>query len=193
MLHKINIDRNRPVVVFASYRTGSTALCDYVGKKYQLSNFDEAFHPAIPWKTVDFLTYALIKPNNRFIIKVMPDHYQNYKSLLDFLINKWDCTLVRLTRQSFVEQVASWYVATETGVWHNDNSADDQYVIPVDQTQIKSCVDFLNKQNKDLLDLNFKFDIELDYDSLGLVNSKYQIYNKPTNYSTLIEEIKKIL
>lgn len=192
MLHKINIDRNRPVVVFASYRTGSTAVCDHLGTKYQLNNFDEAFHPAIPRRTVNFLSHDF-KNNKKFIIKIMPNQYQNYKSLIDFLISQWDCTLVRLTRTNFIEQLASWYIASGTGVWHNNTSNDTDYCIHLDCNQLRNCADFLKTQNESLQNLNFNFDFELEYESLGFVTSKYQIYNKPANYSTLIEEIKKIL
>ena len=41
----LNVSDDKTILVFANYRTGSTALCDWLSKKTGLVNYDEAFHP----------------------------------------------------------------------------------------------------------------------------------------------------
>ena len=190
MLQKLNIDATRPVVVFASYRTGSTAFCDYISHKHQLINFDEAFHWDFPWRTADFIRQSL---TTNFVIKIMPDQYQNYKSIIDFLIEECSCNLIRLTRNNFVEQVASWYVASTSDNWHNTGHDNNHYSVPIVHKQIIGCTDFIEKQNLALEKINFNFSNEIEYSELGSIDSKYRVYNKPTNYATLLEEIRKVI
>lgn len=105
---RINVPENTSIVVYANYRTGSTALCDMLAKEFNLKNYDELFHPLGLHKiNLDIIQHPCI-------FKIMPDHEipHSIKSLVD---NSYK---IGITRRSVVQQIASFYISTRTGKWH---------------------------------------------------------------------------
>ena len=45
---EINNHENKPITIVCVPRSGSTALSDELAKQYNLTNFEEAFHPDYP-------------------------------------------------------------------------------------------------------------------------------------------------
>ena len=185
----LNIPFGKSVVIFASYRTGSTALCDYISKKYKLANFDEVFHNNVPERTARFLDYK-----GNYVIKIMPDQitdkYGSFKhsSLLKKIVD--DSFLIKLTRTDIIKQIASFYICCATDKWH--------YKVPELTSDYKINIynhdypfDFIISTNRQLENLGYCYDLSLVYEDLEITNTEYKIYNKPTNYIELLEMITK--
>ena len=171
----LNIPFGKSVVIFASYRTGSTALCDYISKKYKLANFDEVFHDNVPERTARFLDYK-----GNYVIKIMPNQITDkYSSLLKKIVD--DSFLIKLTRTDVIKQIASFYICCETDKWH----------YKVLELTSDYPFDFIISINRQLENLGYCYDLSLAYEDLEITNTEYKIYNKPTNYIELLEMITK--
>jgi LPS sulfotransferase NodH len=180
----LNIPLGKSVVIFTSYRTGSTALCDFISKKYNLTNFDEVFHNHIELqqRRKKFLNYQ-----GKFVIKIMPDQITNEnKELIVKLIK--ECFIIKLTRTDVIKQIASFYICCETNKWH--------YKVPEITSNYKINIynndylfDHIISTNQQLENLDYGYDLELAYEDLEITNTDYKIYNKPTNYVELIEMV----
>jgi LPS sulfotransferase NodH len=185
----LTIPENKSVVIFTSYRTGSTALCDYISKKYKLTNFDEVFHGMVPDRTKRFLDYK-----GNYVIKIMPDQITDrygsfkYGSLLKKIVN--ESFIIKLTRADVVKQIASFYICCETDKWHYKvPELISDYKINIHNTDYP--FDYIMSNNRQLENLEYCYDLVLTYEDLEITNTDYKIYNKPTNYTELIEMITK--
>jgi LPS sulfotransferase NodH len=181
-----NIPSDKPVVVFSSYRTGSTALCSLLSLELCLPNLDELFH-----RVHDPQIYTKYK-NQRLIIKVQPD--QIIQPFWDELLN---CAyIIGLTRRSLVHQISSFYCCHASGVWHQyQNQTRDNYEITWE-------IDDLEDQCRYIIDMNNRYCLhrsncseELVYEDISgyLDKSAMQRYIKPLNYSDLVTAVSNCL
>lgn len=178
----LTIPFGKSVVIFTSYRTGSTALCDYISKKYKLTNFDEVLHNMVPARTSKFLAYK-----GNYVIKIMPDQLTDeYSSLLKTIIN--NSFIIKLTRTNVIKQIASFYICCETAKWHYKVSElTSDYKINIYNNDYP--FDYIISNNRQLENFKYHYDLELTYEDLEIPNTDYKIYNKPTNYVKLIEMV----
>lgn len=201
----VTFNKLRSIMVVATYRSGSTALCDYIAKQTGLLNCDEVFHPADA-----VCLYERVK-DQRMVFKIMPDHkFEKYwTELVD------TCYVVGLSRKNIVEQIASLCLASQRRTWHyvKENtlqpnilnnpthtpfpvlSADVNYTADLDieniENQCRYILDMYNKFNT----LREHFDTDLVYEDIqtDLAASDYVPYPKPDNYQELISVITHAL
>ena len=178
---------DKPILVIANYRTGSTALCNLIAKQTGHINLDEHFHPKFDqlyelWK--DKLT----------VIKIQPDH-QIPLDQWNELLNKF--YIVGITRRDIVEQIASFYLCHRTQIWHEKKSSDlvGDYLIDIDrydlEDQIRYIHDTCNKFQNLIPYCNELFYYE---DIRNYLNeSDFRIKSKPSNYNMLIDKIKELI
>jgi hypothetical protein len=178
------IPKNKSVIIFSSYRTKSTALCDYISKKYKLPNFDEGFHIALPDKTARFLEHK-----GNYVIKIMPDQITDkHSDIINRLVS--NSFVIKLSRINVIEQIASFYICCETNKWHyKKTELDIEYKIDITDNDYP--FNHIISINNQLKNLTYRYDLELTYEDLGLLDTNYKIYNKPINYVELIEMIRK--
>ena len=174
-----NIPTNESIIILANYRTGSTALCNWLSKKFNLFNLGEAFHP-IGGKSV--------VSNKQYIIKIMPDHIVP----LNFVNYSNNAYVIGLKRKSLIHQVSSFYISDKTRIWHykKDNLCND-YTIDIDPLGIEDQIRYILKMTQ-LYDNNIlKKDLEIYYEDIvqEISNSEYKIYPKPRNYDELLSQI----
>ena len=183
------------MLVFASYRTGSTALCDSIARRNGLLNFDEALHhvahPFLAARKQRFLAFLKTR-DPRFVLKLMPDHITaEYRPLVEGLAKA--AFLVRITRRSVVAQVASYYLATTSDIWHETaRSPRRDYDIPLDRARLLAARDHILKTNRDLAALDHAYDLDLVYEDLQL-DSQFTIYRKPGNHPALLDAVAGLM
>ena len=185
------VPRTQSVIIFASYRTGSTALCDYLAKEYRLGNFDEVFHECVPVRTENFKKF--IKSNGKFVIKIMPDQIND--SNIDF-INQLavDSFLIKLSRKNIVKQIASLYLCCETDQWHFKNTDNSQpYTVQINPEHFEYPIEYILKNNSALDTFDYLYDLKLYYEDLATINTQYTVYHKPSNYQDLVNAIEEKL
>jgi LPS sulfotransferase NodH len=174
-----SIPNNKSIIILANYRTGSTALCNWLSKKFNLVNLDEAFHPAVRKPVV---------LNKQFIIKIMPDHMVP----LDFVNHLDDAYVIGLKRKSLIYQVSSFYISDKTRIWHykKDNLCND-YTIDIDPLGIEDQIRYILKMTQLYDNSILKKDLEIYYEDIvqEISNSEYKIYPKPKNYNELLSQI----
>lgn len=201
----VDFPTDRSVMVITNYRTGSTALCDYIAKKTGLLNCDEVFHHS------DAECYYDRVKHKDIVFKVMPDHrfQEQWKTLAS------QCYIVGLHRQNIAEQIASLCIAKQGHAWHyvKENASQpnvlnnpDHSPFPVltnDHTpEIKINKLDIEDECRYVLEMYIKykmyrrfFNVELVYENIKdeLSISDYCVYPKPNNYQELIDVIEHLL
>lgn len=186
MIYKLQDIDNRPIVIFASYRTGSTALCEAISHKLGYKNFAEAFHIVPSTGNLKGITAYSEGINQNYVFKVMPNQYTKHREQIDNILHK--CYCIRLQREDVAKQIASLYIARATTQWHQtiDNPCSTQ---PIEINPImmkKCCVQTLIMNNtlKKMQD----FDLELTTEQLGTIQSPtYEVRDKPANHNEILE------
>lgn len=169
-----------PVVIFASPRTGSTALGYHLKelnphvKLFIEPNFDRhAMH--------DYLEYS--KNNNNYIVKLLGSSIPFYpKSIFADSMFK-----IKISRRNIVEQIASHYLARLRNIWIYDN-VDNKYAdIAIDRANIQQSVCMI-KYDRDII-ASLDADIELVYEDIVQFNSPTYKTPLPANYHELVNAI----
>jgi LPS sulfotransferase NodH len=190
-LTSLIIPPNKSVIIFSSYRTGSTALCDYFAKEYGLGNFDEVFHECVPIRTENFKKF--IKSNGNFVIKIMPDQIND--SNIDF-VNQLAANsfLIKLSRKNIVKQITSLYLCYKTDQWHFKKTDNSQpYTVPINPEHFENTIEYILKNNSALDMFDYLYDLKLYYEDLATVDTQYAVYHKPSNYQDLVNAIEEKL
>jgi hypothetical protein len=201
----VNFPTDRSVMVITNYRTGSTALCDYISKQTGLLNCDEVFHHA------DAECYYDRVKDKKIVFKVMPDHrfQEQWKTLAS------ECYIVGLHRQNIAEQIASLCIAKQGKTWHyvkenvsqpNILNNPDHSPFPILTTDRISAIKIdrlaVEDECRYILEMYIKyrmyrrfFNTELVYEDIKgeLAISDYSVYPKPNNYQELIDIVKHLL
>ena len=179
-----NIPTDKTILVFANYRTGSTAFCDWLSKKVGLINYDEAFHPFSQQK-IDY-------KNNKCIIKIMPGH--TLPMDFDDLVKK--SFVIGIQRRSLIEQIASFYICDKTRHWHqHKNERTYKYQIEIDMLGIEDQISYILEMQEDYKKLPYLKDLEIYYEDIGglLNESKYAESPKPSNYNELLSTVESLV
>jgi LPS sulfotransferase NodH len=182
-----NIPKDKHIVVYSNYRTGSTAFCDFLSKETGLVNHDEVFHSNIPFKK-QHLTQS---PS---IFKIMPDHIVPAE-FTDLVSNGFK---IGIKRRSLVDQIASYYICHMTKIWHykqDDILNNGMYNIEIVDTELVNVITYILELHDTYHTSGIQKDIEFYYeDVLDIFSgSKYIRYKKPDNYQILSQRIAGLL
>lgn len=187
MLITSDIPKDKHIVVYANYRTGSTAFCDFLSKETGLVNYDEIFHSNIPNKK----QYLVQSP---CIFKIMPDHIVpiEFANLISTSFK------IGIKRRSLVNQIASFYVCHVTKIWHskqNDTFDNDLYNVEIIDTELINVIGYILELQNTYTISGIQKDIEFYYEDILDIfsKSKYVVYKKPNNYQILLERIAGLL
>ena len=199
----INIDvpGNRSVIVFSSFRTRSTALCDWIAQQKGLTNFDEAFLNVR--RTISFVNFVNNQSGN-FVIKVMCNTNQYTPEIQQFLqplLNQ--CTIIRLRRQDVGAQIISFYIAAVNDRWHWAKKPMSTHLLlpehlldvetPVDTVELKKAAISILTANQRLQAINAQIDLELESEDFGVLPSNYQVMPRPTNLDQLNTALQTLI
>jgi hypothetical protein len=186
-----------PCVILSSQRTGSSALVKLLANQYNVPYYIEPFEQK--YRSEEFLQiYKNL--GTKFILKCMIDRVSYHKAYNE-LIYRSDVFKIRLYRQNTVAQVASMYVAIQTGNWFGNQlhgTAVDvdmtHYKVPINNIEILRSAKLIIKNNN-LFKLNrYKCDLTVSYESLGIVDEN--IWKRtclPINYNDVIQATHNVL
>jgi hypothetical protein len=199
----INIDLpdNKSVIVFSSFRTRSTALCDWIAQQKGLTNFDEAFINVR--RTMSFVNFVS-KQSGNFVVKVMCSPQQYTPEIRQFLQPLIDqCTSIRLHRQDVVAQIISFYIASVNDRWHcvkkpmNTHLPLPEHLLdvetPVDTVELKKAAISILTTNQQLYNVKAQIDLELKSEDLGVLPSNYQVMPCLTNLDQLNTALQTLI
>ena len=187
----ININKF-PVVIFAGARTGSSALGEYISKKYNLVYFNEPDMRPSTWM-IDFVNYN--QSSNNYVVKLMGDRILGNRYSGDVL-NKMlsdSCYKIKILRKNKIEQIASFYIARARDKWvyttydSGDYSALYDSPVSILKEDIKFAIKYLDGQQK-ILD-NITTDTSLYYEDLHTLDTSYNKTPQPINYNELLNAI----
>lgn len=189
----LDVPNDCPVMIFAVYRSGSTALCDTIANKLHYKNFHESYHGTEFQNLVkEFQEYK--KNHNSFVCKIFADQINN-NNKLDICNTLNKSYKIRLLRRNLVHQICSWYISVYTNFFHQ--TAENQFdhkEIKLDFEFMESCCHRILWNNCYLQSVdNIAFNSTLYYEDLQLDTSKYQCLNKPDNYRDILNLVKHTL
>jgi hypothetical protein len=184
--YKFIIPANKSIVVFATPRTGSTALCDILTKKTNLPFLSEMFNGT----EIDRITCPAL-------IKIFPNHIipEDQKYLLT------DSFVIGLRRKDLIAQVISYYTTTISNQFsklHTDTYSSN-VTIPFDTIEEKKLVEgylkILTKLTNDYNSYKLLFSIELTYEDLAinLNESDFVAQEKSNNYDVVYNYLAKLI
>lgn len=177
-----------PVVIFASPRTGSTALGEYIANTHNMLYYNEPNMRPDEMKT--FVSNFTV--DNNFVLKIMAEMLGNNQypiHIMEKMLSN-ECFKIKLTRKNIVEQIASFYTCRSRKIWVYDEAVYNYWGdtrIDIDHTEIEHSIKWVIYQNK-LLDKVIA-DISLSYEDLPKIESTFKKTPRPINYNELIEII----
>ena len=197
----IDLPDSKSIIVFSSFRTRSTALCDWIAQEKGLTNFDEAF--LYVERAISFVNFINRSPGN-FVAKVMCSPHQYTPAIQQFLkplLNQ--CTLIRLHRRNVFAQITSFYIASVTNQWHFVKKYTGRYPllaqdcftgeIPIDIAELKNAAISILTTNQRLQAINTRFDLELVSEDLGVLPSNFQIIPSLANQDQLNTALQTLI
>jgi hypothetical protein len=187
--YEFEIPSNWGIVVIANYRTGSTALCDYLSQLTGLPFLGEVFHfnPSSRPDTYD--------PEQRSIVKIMPNHMPPEEHWDSLFNNSY---VIGLYREDFAAQVLSYAVSLRTGQWQQEKNADSVLTnsnMKLTTGHLSRYVNCLREIQTAWHDCESFFDITLQYEQLlpELAQSKFACFPKITTYDATLQRVRSLL
>lgn len=177
-----------PVIIFASPRTGSTALLHHIHQLYPENV--EFCEPDLKDIT-PFLKYS--QNNTNYILKTMAKNLDRYPKELIFSPRNF---FIRIRRKGLINQIASNYVARERNTWGymSTDTTVNTSSININEEKIQESINILRKYNECINNVPVKFDLDLFYEDLPkITNDHHVITPKPDNYADLKSAIATVL
>jgi hypothetical protein len=178
-----------PVVIFASPRTGSTALGYHIVNNYpQIKYYNE---PNLrPDELEEFAEF--FKLNNNYILKLMGSSIPMFPKSVQDIIFSDKVFKIKMNRRNIVNQIASFYIARNRDAWsyiqidEKYNNLMDTNII-IDLGKVRDNIEIIIKE-RNIID-KIETDIELFYEDFINFQSLTIKTPLPANYSLLIDTI----
>jgi len=192
-MDEIKIDKF-PVFIVANYRTGSTALAKKIGKMYDIRSFVEPHlnNPNILHKT-------FVNKNTRdIVVKIIANQIEEDFLYYHLLHNEENCFRIKLLRKDKIDQIASYYVAQQRGIWYQSkyeyNILTD-YKVEIKIKQIKNAISKILEVDEIIKNLDSKFDLEMYYEDLILDDYDIPVIKgiPPNNMDEIKDIIQEII
>ncbi len=190
-INDLVIPDQKSIIVLGTYRSGTTALCDHLSKKYNLKNYDEVFHDLAPEQTDKFIE-NIADGNNKYVIKIMPTQINDSnRQLISQLID--ECFVIKCYRKNVLNQIRSMYICHQTKKWHYRKDSDrESFSVPISNYDLISDSIYILEVNRMLESLPYRVDAEITYEDLTNLNTKFDLYQRPKNDDELISALLKI-
>jgi len=184
-----------PAVMFTSYRTGSTALCQRLVKDNCGTVFynEPAYHGGIEMdeftKNFDTTNY-LVKVMGDTIIEPSWSVPQHPKYMIDKMMSD-SFYKIKLCRKNEIKQIASYYLARSRRQWgyYGIEADNPEYLKPIEINLVllKRAIVIIKYNNKVISKLIT--DITLYYEDISEFEKTSRVTPKPSNYNELINVI----
>jgi len=180
--------KNKPIVILANYRTGSSVLAKKIALEHNIPCFPE---PTITKeRKEDFLKHY--STTKEYVVKFMPDQidtFAPYKELIDS-----NCYKIKIIRKNTAEQIASYYIAKiRDKWWTTEEESETNYFVPIDKEILNQSVEQILAVNQMLASYT-EVDEEIVYEDLGILTGlDRKISMKPANLKQLLTIIERKL
>ena len=186
----INSINRLPVVIVANYRTGSSELGQQLAKQHNVPWIPEPYH--FPEHQARLTDYYHNNKNYvaKFIVDQLP-HLSIHQQVLET-----SCFKIRLTRDNKLEQLVSYYIATQSNTWRQTKPTIPEYQVDINAQVMQDLATTLYNNDKLLSESDIEFDITCSYESLKLDQIKQTTLFKttrPNNINQVIQLAKKII
>jgi hypothetical protein len=177
------------ILLLANYRTGSSSFSNVLTNR-KIPWYPEPHLFPESWVSLQ----ESVSADEKFVIKFMPDQIGQYE-LYQKIVNS-DCYKIKLIRENKIEQIASYYVASMTGIWNdplNEFARGREYIVDISLDQIRTSIKIITKNDFLLENSNIKFDKKVTYEQLveqNLLTSGPIKLSPPTNYKIIKQRVE---
>lgn len=183
-----------PIVIFASPRTGSTALGHHLVNLYpNLKYFNEPNF--LPVEMKEFMGMIYNKKNN-YILKLLGSSLNLFPSEVVVKIFSNNVYKIKITRKNIIDQTASHYVAAYRDLW-DYKDIDDEVCqtlstnnIEIDLLKVERSIECVEYDNNIIAEIDT--DLELYYEDFAEFNSPTKKTPLPTNYPALVDTVRQL-
>lgn len=173
-----------PIVIISNYRTGSSALTEWIGQQYDIPSIIEP----IQWPDKMSALTSMIRNNNlQFCCKFHID--QIHAGDVHSQLLTMDSYKIKITRNDLVAQITSYYIATIRKVWKQETLEVPNYVLPVNTQLIDQLTRVIIDNNERLNSCDIDFDLEIKHEDLDFVLPNRFKTTLPTNIDHITNEI----
>jgi LPS sulfotransferase NodH len=179
-----------PIIIVANYRTGSSALGRHLAERHAVDWIAEPYH--FPERRTRLQQHCA--NNTPYVAKIIVDQ------LLELDVHQTalhsQCFKIRLIRDNLVEQVVSYYIASQKNQWRQAVPIIPSYEVPVDVATMELVANKIISNNVLLRNLPIKFDLDLSYEALNFDELPQKANYKttqPTNRDTIVELAKQVI
>jgi hypothetical protein len=186
--------KDKHIVLFSNYRTGSTVLGLSISTLMNLKYFPEVFLPNNTdmhdklWKSINY--------GRKVLISIQGDQFnERARYFLNHKFVLGNCYSVKLYRKNFIDQLTSFYIANKIGKFsHYAEDLVSSYEVAIDYSLVNECFNHILESNKLLDSLTGPFDLTLTYEEhvsmlATKLNSKFLKTPVPKNYKNVRDEI----
>jgi hypothetical protein len=179
-----------PVVIFASPRTGSTALGYHIANNTSAKYYNEPnFRPA---ELEEFIEFS--KSNNNYILKLLGSSIPMFPQSVHDIIFSDNVFKIKMNRRNIINQIASHYIGINRQTWNylnneNYNNLMNSDII-IELGKVRRSIEMV-RYDRNIVD-KIKTDIELFYEDFVNFDSPMKKTPLPSNYAVLIEAISNL-
>lgn len=179
---------NGTVLIFANYRTGSTALGMLISGVKHMINFTEILD-----KHDQQLQQAeqLIENNGRFCASIMPGEYVVFR---DSFLNHIQSYKIHLTRKNKIDQISSLYVSSQLAKFQCfKNEQIPSYSLTVDGDIIKAQIGIIKNLDSIAENTKINYNVTVDFEDIRPLLSHTDIkeFVKPSNFEEIQLAVEK--
>ena len=177
---------NRPVIIIASTRSGSTAFAWHFGRMHKIKIWTE---PTLSTEQFKSFERWLATGRTDYVLKIIANQLVDNEVYQTILQN--DCYKIKLTRANKIDHIVSQYIADYTNIWNSDNkyARGEEYNVGIDMDRVKYTIKQVNDTDRVFDNLNIKFDETHTYEELintvNLDSTGVVKIIPPTNYNEI--------
>jgi hypothetical protein len=181
-----------PIIIFASPRSGSTALGHHVASLYpELTYYNEP-----NFDVEEMKKFMNTHHKNNYILKLLGSSLNLYPSEIVAKIFSDEVFKIKITRKNVIDQIASHYVAAHRNLW--DYKDVDEIIcgnlasnnIEIELGKVRRSIECIKYDNniisKIITDLEFYYEDFIEF------KSPTKRTPLPANYSVVIETVKQL-
>jgi len=181
---------NKTVIIFTTYRSGSTALGQLIGKNIRrIQPIPELLNPHDEDKIP--VAQTILSSGQYVVTSIMPDHLKDY---FDSFLYGLDTYNIKLTRKDQIARIVSLYVAVKLNKFQFfKKETIDPYTLPIDLELIDDQINLVKELDRLAEQTDIKYDATIDYEDIKplLNTTSIRQFIKPDNWDELYSIVKK--
>ena len=183
------IDYKGNILIFANYRTGSTALGMLCSKIKSIQNFPEVLDKNSQPQL--YQAKQLIEENNCICVSIMPAEYKIFQNSF---LNQIPSYKIHVTRKDKIAQITSLYISAKLAKFQCfKNEQVEPYVLPIDYNIIDGQINTIKNLNSIAEQTKINYNVTVNFEDIKPLLGQTDIkeFVKPENWNEIYSTVKE--